>query len=60
MDARVMVPVGQSNANAESDAYVRQIVAIHFDEKGALVREEADPAFPADAHDGPVPEEVPE
>jgi hypothetical protein len=36
------------------------IHTLQFDEKGALVREEADPAFPADAHDGPAPEEVPE
>jgi hypothetical protein len=31
-----------------------------FDAKGKLLKEEADPAFPADAHEGPVPEDVPE
>ncbi|MBL7849840.1 MAG: hypothetical protein JNN04_02980 [Cyclobacteriaceae bacterium] len=33
---------------------------LHFDEKGVLLKEEADPAFPADAHDGPAPEVVPD
>lgn len=39
------------------DGYIH---TLQFDDKGALVKEEADPAFPADAHDGPAPEEVPE
>jgi hypothetical protein len=36
------------------------IYTLRFDEKGLLTGEEVDPAFPADAHDGPVPEDVPE
>lgn len=36
------------------------IHTLEFDAKGALLSEKADPAFPADAHEGPIPEEVPE
>lgn len=36
------------------------IYSLQFDEKGSLLKEETEPAFPADAHDGPIPEEVPE
>lgn len=36
------------------------IHTLQFDERGALIKEEAEPAFPAEAHEGPVPEDVPE
>ena len=39
------------------DGYIH---SLHFDERGGLLNEEVDPAFPADAHEGPIPEEVPE
>lgn len=36
------------------------IYTLYFDESGNLWKEEADPAFPDDAHDGPGAGEVPE
>lgn len=48
---------GVYDVEVSQDGYIH---SLRFDEKGGLINEEADPAFPADAHDGPVPEEVPE
>ncbi len=39
------------------DGYIH---SLYFDGKGALVNEQSDPAFPADPHEGPLPEDVPE
>ncbi len=36
------------------------IHTLRFDERGVLVREEAEPAFPPDSHDGNMPDVVPE
>ncbi|MBL7847194.1 MAG: hypothetical protein JNL40_06985 [Cyclobacteriaceae bacterium] len=36
------------------------VYTFEFDDKGSLLKEESEPAFPADAHDGPIPEEIPE
>jgi len=36
------------------------IHTLRFDEQGVLLKEETDLAFPPDAHEGNVPDEIPE